>query len=186
MDTAGLHATTDPVETLGVERTQAAIADAAAVVAVFDRAVPLTEEDRVIGEIVGRRPGIAVLNKADLAASVARAEIAALVGGVAIVEVSAVTGLGLRTVTEALAHVLFGAATSDEDEVAIFRVRHRDAARRAVEDLDRAASALCAEAPLDLVAQDLAAAATELAGITGEVTSEDVLDRIFADFCIGK
>jgi tRNA modification GTPase len=68
----------------------------------------------------------------------------------------------------------------------MYRARHRDAARRAAEDLARAEAALAAGAPPEIVASDLDAAATALAGITGAVTSEDVLDRVFAEFCLGK
>ena len=79
-----------------------------------------------------------------------------------------------------------GEPAGADDEVVLFRVRHRESARRAVADLSRAESALGNGAPLELVASDLAAAASALGGITGEMTSEDVLDRVFADFCIGK
>jgi tRNA modification GTPase len=187
MDTAGVRATTDVVETLGIERTQAAIADAEGVVMVFDRSTELGNEDRMVAQLVGHVPTIGALAKADLPARLGRDDVASLLGSVPIVEVSARTGVGLAELGEALASLLLAptAAVGDE-EVAIFRVRHRDAARQAIEDLDRADRALRDRAPIDLVADDLAAAASALAGITGEVSSEDVLDRVFAEFCIGK
>jgi tRNA modification GTPase len=100
---------------------------------------------------------------------------------------SAVTGTGLADLAFEIGRVLFGSSDSlDEDEVVIFRVRHRDAARRALADLRRAEAVLAEGSPLELVASDLAAAATALGDITGEMSSEDVLDRVFADFCLGK
>jgi tRNA modification GTPase len=186
MDTAGLRETTDVIEALGVERTEAAIADAVGIVAVFDRSAALSAEDRLVAEIVARTQAIVVLSKADLAPRISRDDVAALVGPLPMLEVSAVTAMGLTALTENLGSLMFGTQPSDEEEVAIFRVRHRDAARRAILDLDRAACALAEGTPIELVADDLAAAAAELGSITGEVSSEDVLDRVFADFCIGK
>ena len=187
MDTAGVRSTTDVVETLGIERTEAAIADAAGVVVVFDRSTELGEEDRMVAGLVGRVPTIAVLAKADLPARLARENVATLLGSVPVLEVSARTGGGLAALGDALATLLLTPTVAGgDDEVAIYRVRHRDAARQAIEDLDRAEHALRNRAPIDLVADDLTAAAAALAGITGEVSSEDVLDRVFAEFCIGK
>jgi tRNA modification GTPase len=185
-DTAGIRDTGDSVERLGVERTRAAIADAACVVAVFDRSEPLGASDRLVAAAVAGRPLVTVLNKCDLPQGVAAREVGVLTGG-APIELSTVTGSGLATLATALEHRLFGPAdNAAEDEVAIFRVRHRDAARRAAADLARAEAALAAQAPAELIASDLAAAAAALATITGEITTEDVLDRVFAEFCIGK
>lgn len=186
-DTAGMCETGDVVERLGVERTRATLNDAACAIAVFDRARPLDADDRLVGAAVAGRPVVAVLNKSDLPLRADPCEVAALVPGAPLVEVSARTGAGLAALADAIACALTGpAAGGGEEEVAIFRVRHRDAARRAAEDLVRAEAALAARAPAELIASDLAAAATALGAITGEVTSEDVLDRVFAEFCIGK
>jgi tRNA modification GTPase len=154
---------------------------------VLDRARPLDPDDRLVAEAIVGRPTVVVLNKSDLPQAVDPREVTALIEDAPIIEVSALTGAGLAELTAALAAALFApAAHAGEDEVAIFRVRHRDAARRAAEDLARAEEALAAAAPVELIASDLAAAAAELGAITGEVTSEDVLDRVFAEFCIGK
>ena len=185
-DTAGLGDTADPIERLGVERARAAIADAACVVAVFDRSQPLERADGLVVEaLVGRR-AVAVLNKRDLPARTGAAELRALVGATAVVELSALSGDGLADLEAAVAALLVGGDPSDDDEVVLFRVRHWEAVQRAVAELRRAEEALAAHRPLDLVAADLTAAAAALGTITGAVTSEDVLDRVFAEFCIGK
>jgi tRNA modification GTPase len=128
-----------------------------------------------------------VLNKADLPGHATPDDVTAMLGSVPIVEVSAVTGAGLADLSCEIGRLLFGSADDSRDEqVVLFRVRHRDAVRRAAEDLIRAETALAEGSPLELVASDLAAAGTSLGEITGDVTCEDVLDRIFADFCLGK
>jgi tRNA modification GTPase len=186
-DTAGIRDTDDAVERLGVERTRAAIADAACVVAIFDRSEPLDASDRLVVAAVAGRPVVTVLNKCDLPARAAAPEVGVLTGDAPPVEVSAVTGIGIAALVAALEQRLLAPGDDGaEDEIAIFRVRHRDAAKRAAADLARAEAALAHLAPAELIASDLSAAAGALAMITGEVTAEDVLDRVFAEFCIGK
>lgn len=187
MDTAGIRDTDDTVEALGVARSRRAIDDSGCVLAVFDRSARLSVEDGLVAEVVKTRPAVAVLNKADLPKRLHREEVQRLLGAVPIVEVSATTGAGLAELSGAIGRLLLRSGEDlADDEVVLFRVRHRESARRAVADLSRAESALGNGAPLELVASDLAAAASALGGITGEMTSEDVLDRVFADFCIGK
>ncbi|HEY2387283.1 MAG TPA: tRNA uridine-5-carboxymethylaminomethyl(34) synthesis GTPase MnmE [Candidatus Binatia bacterium] len=185
-DTAGIRDTDDPIERLGVERARAAIADAACVVAVFDRSVALERADELVATVLATRPAVAVLNKRDLPARMGAAQLRVLVGAVPIVEVSALTGEGLGDLESAVATILLGGEPVGDDEVVLFRVRHWEAVQRAAAELRRAEEALAARRPLDLIAADLAAAAASLGAITGAVTSEDVLDRVFAEFCIGK
>lgn len=186
-DTAGIRDTADLVEHLGTERTRAAIADGGCAIVVLDGARPLDGDDRLVAAAVGGRPCIVLLNKSDLTQRCEEAAVGGLFPGVPVLRVSAVTGAGLPAVGTALAGVLFaGGDAGVEDEIAIFRVRHRDEARRASTDLARAEEALRTGAPLELIASDLAGAADALGAITGVVTSEDVLDRVFAEFCIGK
>jgi len=186
-DTAGIRETRDSVERLGVERTCAAIADAACVVAIFDRSAPLDTSDRLVAASVAGRPLLTVLNKCDLPPRAAASEVTALTGSGPPLELSAVTGSGLAPLAAALAQRLLGDEDcAAEDEIAIFRARHRAAAQRAAADVTRAEAALAAQAPAELIASDLSAAASALAMITGEVATEEVLDRVFAEFCIGK
>jgi tRNA modification GTPase len=185
-DTAGIHETDDAIERLGVERARAALEDAGAVLAIFDRSCALDAADEAVAAAVRGRPLIVVLNKSDLPAAITPADVASLVGDAPLVELSALAGDGLGDLEGAIARVVLSDADASDDEVGIFRERHRDAARRAGLALARAEEALAARAPLELVASDLAAAADALGSITGEVTSEDILDRVFAEFCIGK
>lgn len=187
MDTAGLRVAEDVVEAMGVARSRSAIADAAGVVVVFDRSVALDPEDTLVSESLRGKVCLAVLNKADLPAASSLGDVEALVGSVPVVEVSAVTGAGIGQLSSAIGRMLEASSDAfEDDELVIFRVRHRDAARRAVDDLRRAEDAMNGRLPLELIASDLASAAAALGDITGEVTNEDVLDRVFADFCLGK
>jgi tRNA modification GTPase len=187
MDTAGIRDADDIVESMGVERTRRAVEDAACVVAVFDGSSSLADEDALVAESVKGKPTVIALNKADLPSRLGRDRIEALLGPLPIIDVSALTGTGVGDLSTRLGELLFGSREDAlDDEIVLFRARHRDAARKAIADLSRAEDALESDAPLELAASDLAAAATSLAEITGSITSEDVLDRVFADFCLGK
>jgi tRNA modification GTPase len=186
MDTAGLRDTDDVVEAMGVDRSRAALDEADAILVVFDRSAVLDAMDRIVADAVGRRRCLAVLNKADLLKQTTEQDVRGLLGDVVVVELSAATGAGTKELVSGLGQLLASGAGIRDDEVVLFRSRHRDAGRRALTDLEHAQEAAKDGLPLELVASDLAAAAAALGDITGEVTTEDVLDRVFADFCLGK
>jgi tRNA modification GTPase len=147
----------------------------------------MTEDDELVADAVKCAPNVVALNKSDLPPALTAERLRTLVGPCPIVELSARSGAGLEELVAVIGTSLFGAGTTkQDDEVTIFRSRHFDAARIAVADLASAEESLAKGMPLEIVASDLTAAATSLAEITGEVTSEDVLDRVFADFCLGK
>jgi tRNA modification GTPase len=186
MDTAGLRDTADVVEALGVERTRHAADDARCVLAIFDGSAVLQAEDAYVAELA-RKPGaIAVVNKTDLTTKLSDGELRPLVGTAPIMRVSAVSQEGFGALTAAIAAAVFGGEDGGDDEVVLFRARHHDAVREAIAHLARAEGAIEDGAPLELVASDLHLAASALSSITGAITSEDVLDRVFADFCLGK
>ena len=132
-DTAGIRITDDPVEQLGVARTRAAIQDASCVLALFDASASLDDDDRMVASAIEGRPVVAAMNKSDLPARVDAEEIRRILPGPPLLAVSAATGSGLGELTATLARVVFGSSGHDqgESEIVIFRVRHRDAARRA-------------------------------------------------------
>lgn len=186
-DTAGIRDACDGVERLGAERAHAAIEDAGCVLAVLDGSDALDEDDQMVAAAIGERAVIVLVNKSDLRQSAPEAEIARAFPRAIRIRVSALTRHGLDEVERALGTALFGGSDAGgEDEVTLFRERHRDAARVASEGLARAESGLLARVPTELIASDLAAATDALGSITGEISNEDVLDRVFSEFCLGK
>jgi tRNA modification GTPase len=202
VDTAGLTESADPVERIGVERSRAAARTADLALLVVDSSQPLTPADhatvadlRGLGfgsagedtpeDPAGGRPLILVLNKSDLPPACAEEEATALWPGAPVVRTSALAPEGVADLETAIAGLaLDGLAHAGEALVA--SARHRDALRRAAEALRTAGEALASEIPLDLVALDLRDALDALGEITGETATADLLERIFAEFCIGK
>ena len=168
VDTAGLHATEDPIETLGIARTERAVAGA-------DLVLRLVPPGGAAPSPAGGRgaPELVVYSKRDLWPSAPP--------GLAL---SVATGEGLAELLAAIADAL-GARVSDEG-LTIARDRHRIALASAVEAVTRAADAITRGEPPELAAVDLQDALDALAELVGLTTIEDVLDRLFATFCIGK
>ena len=182
IDTAGIRHTEDAVERIGVERSRASLERADLVLLVLDRAQPLREEDRELLALVRERSVIVILNKADLPAALSREEIDL---DAPVVELSATTGAGLPELEAAMRDLLLGPGVQSESP-ALANLRQREAAERASVALEQAALSAAAGASEELLAVDLMAAAAALGEITGEDVRENVIQNLFARFCVGK
>ena len=186
IDTAGITETDDPVERIGVERSQRALATADIVLLVVDQSAPLTEEDMAIAALTHGRPTILVGNKADQPSLLNPAPLIAAHSTLqAHVITSAATGAGLSELGGTVARTLLG-NSGLTGETLVTNPRHRDALNRSVEHLQSAVQALESGIPIDLVAVDVTAAVQALGEVTGETVGEDLLATIFSRFCIGK
>jgi tRNA modification GTPase len=168
IDTAGLRQTDDPIEGFGVERSRFALENSDVVWYVYDASVGWTPSDEEVWRTI-ERPAIGVANKSDLAV------------GDRGIEVSATKGSGIDALTSATLGVI-GA----NEPGALVNARHAPLLQEALCAIDRVAVTLSSDTPTDLAAVDLQAAIRALGEVTGETTPPDVLERIFADFCIGK
>jgi len=185
-DTAGLRelAHADAVERLGIQRTSTKIVEADLLLTVIDASCPIDAEDLAVLKTTNGLPRIIVLNKIDLG------ELASVRGGVvngeAIVSISAKERRGLADLRRAVVgHVTEGKNLERTGPV-LTNLRHHDALTKAKASLDFALESLRAGHPPDIVGVDVQDAIHHVGAITGVVTSEDILDRIFSEFCIGK
>lgn len=171
-DTAGIRQSTGQVESIGIMRALRALESADLVLAVLDAASGLTGEDEEILARVRPYQHLLILNKDDLQAQ------ADLPRGI---RISAKTGEGLAELRQAIA-----AAAGQPGEGALSNARHMQLARRAADSLHQAAEAMRQGAPLDLCAVDLHEALYTLGEVTGDQVSQELLDRVFSRFCVGK
>jgi len=182
VDTAGIHATDDLVEQLGIGRSQAALAAADAVLLVFDVASGWGPADQRVRDLVPAGvPLLLVGNQCDRCGLAAGAVEG---GGPAQVLISALNGDGETELGQMLLQSC-GASASEGLQVAL-NDRQRQLAAGAAESLQRSLEAAADGLPWDFWTIDLAAAAATLGEITGETVTEAVLDRVFSRFCIGK
>lgn len=182
IDTAGLRDSADEVERIGIDRAREELDKADVVLMVVDSARALDDEEKALLSKSGKTPVIA-LNKSDLETVVTVEELKELSADAVIVHTSALTGEGVDDLRKALYDTALHGASPEE--AYLTGERHIQAAKTAVEALYRALDAL-QTFTMDCAALDLRAAWESLGSITGENTTEDVVDRIFAKFCLGK
>lgn len=181
IDTAGLRESQDAIEMEGIRRSRESLARAELILHVLDASEPLNQDDnKYFAEFAGKKR-ILVRNKVDLPV---RCEWPA--GLVPPVDVSCATGLGIESLKDAIKDAVWsGQVTAGMLEVMI-NSRHQDALNRARAAASRSLDALQAGATLELVALDLRIAVAAVGEIVGKTSTEDLLDSIFSQFCIGK
>ena len=180
IDTAGIRDTEDEVERLGVQRSRAALERAELVIAVVDGSRDYTAEDREILQAAeAAKRGLVVLSKRDLTAVTEQLETR-----LPVIPVSSVTGEGLDALEQAIA-ALFPLPDTPAGEI-LTNARQRDAVARAVEYLHAALDALEQGLTPDLVLTETEGAMAALGELSGRSVREDVTNRIFQRFCVGK
>ena len=186
IDTAGLRDSDDPIEQLGVERSRAAMDEAALVLLVVDGTEKPTQEDADLARTIAEagKPFILVRSKRDLAGEHAD-ELEALSQGAPTVSLSARTGEGLEELGQAVA-ALFPQGSEDKAGELITNARQAEAAGRALNCVVRANQALSDGVTPDALLTDVEEALKALGELTGQSVREDVTDRIFSKFCVGK
>ncbi len=204
IDTAGITPSNDPVEQMGVQRSRSAAESADVVLLVFDGAEPLTGQDRQVSEelkimgfgggadttlqvsTVRSRPVVVVINKADRERRLEIEKVHCMWPGAPFVVTSTLSGEGLPELEETVANLVLAGKTLHSESALVTSARHQEALRLAAEHLRASLVPLDRGLPLDFVSIDLRAAYDVLGEITGETASDDLLDKIFSEFCIGK
>ena len=180
-DTAGQRDTSDPIEKIGVDRAIKAVETADVLLIVIDAAEPLAPEDAAMLKNADQR-AIVCLNKSDLMPVVARDTIEAITS-CDICEISAQVGTGIPALINEIARRIGADAEQDGQLMA---QRHIELVQRAAAALENAVAAIDSGMPLDTAAIDLREAMSTLMQITGEDVTEEVIDRVFSTFCVGK
>lgn len=186
IDTAGIREANDALETEGVRRAKAALRSAEIGLFLLDGSMPIDHDDLVASQDVSIPNFLIILNKSDLPSAVSKADVAQHFGSHPVRRISCHSGEGTA---ELLGELVSLAARGKAD--ASFQsfetsVRRRAALRKAVESLRRAEEIIISEEGSELVALELREALFSIGELTGETASEDILERIFSEFCIGK
>jgi tRNA modification GTPase len=181
VDTAGLREAKDEAETIGVRKTRETLAEADVVMVVLDASVPLRDDEgELIASLAGRR-ALVVRNKSDLNAG---ADVPPELPMLS-VATSALSGEGMPALREALAELVRNPAGESESGI-LTSLRHFEAVSGAVAALGAAREAIGKKIPHEMLLLDLYGGLRQLDSLTGETTAEDILNRIFSSFCIGK
>ena len=182
VDTAGLREAGDEIEAEGVRRSRESLARAEMILQVLDASEPITNFDQSLLEEFAAKKRIIVVNKTDLPSRlVLPAEL-----NLAVVEISCRTGEGIERLKDAIKQIVLGGEIRAEMWQVMINARHQDALNRARSSVRQAIIALQAGQTLELAALDLRIAMNAVGEIVGKTTTEDLLDSIFSQFCIGK
>jgi tRNA modification GTPase len=181
VDTAGLREGLEEAEQMGIARSREALADAALVLVVLDATQQLNDEEHRLLRAIEGRPALVVVNKCDLAEG---NEVIGEVGGMPVLRTSALTGEGIAELRERILALATGGAASEPGMLT--SLRHHQAITTALAALGDAAQANEGGIPHEMILLDLYRGLWALDSLTGQTTSDDILNLIFSTFCIGK
>jgi tRNA modification GTPase len=182
IDTAGIRSANEPVEEEGIRRSGKALDQAELVLLVVDGSEKLTKEDRELIERCRSRPFIVVINKTDIRQVVDKAYL----GDLFSTAISAKTGAGLEDLKRTITSHIWQGKTHESYHEIFVNMRHHESLALCKHHLFETAKGLHQKRSFELIAADLRSACEALAEVTGRTIDEDVLDKIFSTFCIGK
>jgi tRNA modification GTPase len=182
VDTAGLREAADGIEKEGIRRSHEIVSRAELILHVFDGSEPFGTEDAHYLERFASAKRIVVRNKIDLPT---RLTLPAAFQG-PLVEVCSLTGQGIEELRDTIQQLFWAGSVRAEMLEVMINARHQDALRRAREAMSRTLESMQAGLALDLVALDLRIAVQAVGEIVGQTATDDLLDSIFSQFCIGK
>ncbi len=186
IDTAGIRETEDLVERIGVERSKEFFNKADLIILVLDASQELTEEDREIIEHIEDKRAIVLLNKTDLPEKIKREELEELLIDKKIIRISILEGKGLEEIEEEIVSMVYGGAVKAKDTSFVTNVRHKNSLEKALKSIEEGIDAVNQNLPYDLIEVDIKDCYDALGEITGDTVDDDIVNRIFANFCLGK
>ena len=185
IDTAGIRTTDDVVEKIGVDKSKDYIEKADLILALFDGSKPLGSEDEAIIALLKEHEALILLNKADLELQVSKEELEQKTA-LPVITLSTVTEHGLDELTKAITAKAYLGSNDGEEGSFVNDERQADILRKTDSHLKAALETIGSDMGLDFTSIDLRSAWEKLGELTGDTVGEDIIDEIFAKFCIGK
>ena len=186
IDTAGIRDAKDEVEKIGIKKSIEIANDAELVIAIFDSSKELNEEDIKILELIKNKNTIIVLNKMDLKPQITKGNEKILETNKTVIEISALNKTGIEELYNEISN-MFGLNKIEVDNSEIItNIRHKNLVNQAIQNLDKSMQAINNNMPIDIISIDMQDILNSLGEITGESVSENIINEIFAKFCLGK
>ena len=186
VDTAGIRETEDVVERIGVEKSREFFSAADLSIVVLDSSRSLDPEDMEILESVQPNKTIVLLNKTDLDRVIDLDKIKEYIAEENIIEISALQHEGIEKIHDKIEEMVFAGTVRNSSDLVVTNSRHKDALYKAKQSIEDALNAIESYMPLDFVEVDFKNIWDYLGYINGDTVTEDLLDTIFSNFCIGK
>ncbi len=186
IDTAGIQGSDDPVEREGIERTRRAAQEAKMILMVFDGSTSLSDQDlEIAGMSNDSQALVAVINKSDLKQKILAVDLEKILPGIEIIYTSAIREEGILQLEEAVSRQLDLLFNTNTENNYMFSVRHEEVLSEAIDFMKNALDVVNNQ-PIELVSLELQNAWEKMGEITGDTVNEDLLDKVFSEFCLGK
>ncbi len=186
IDTAGIRQAKDEVEKIGIIKAKEMAKEADLVISIFDSTKELTQEDLEILALVKNKKSIIILNKIDLEPVLTEENQLLREASEHIIKMSALNYIGIEELYDKITKLFELNEINLDSEVVITNVRHKNLISKAIENVKKTKRTIEEEMPLDIVAILIKDILEDLGNITGEVVTEDIINEIFAKFCLGK
>lgn len=186
VDTAGIRDTEDIVEKIGVERSRKALSEADLILFVLNNNEPLTEEDRTLYEVIKNEDAIVIVNKTDLERRLDIEEVKTMIGNTPLIQTSMLKQEGIDELELQIRDLFFGGEVQNQDMTYVSNSRHISLLKQARQTIQDAIDAAEAGIPMDMVQIDLTRTWEILGEIIGESASDELINQLFSQFCLGK
>jgi len=186
IDTAGIRETSDEVEKIGVAKSREIAETADLVIAIFDSSKDLTEEDMEILELAKSKKSVIILNKIDLESKINEETPELKRASDCIIKISALNKIGIEKLYDEITNLFNLNQINVDNEIVITNIRHKNLITKAIESVKKTKETIENQMPLDIIAIFIKDILEDLGNITGEVVTENIIDEIFAKFCLGK
>ena len=186
VDTAGIRETSDKVEKMGIEKSKEAFNQADFILFLLDGSQPLEEEDLQIMELLEDRKSLVLINKRDLGAVLSAEDISAKLPASQVIEASLLQGQGITEIEDAVEELVYGGEITQKESMMVNNVRHIELLQQGRRSLEDALQMTQMREALDFIEVDVKSAYEQLGEIIGETVSDDIINEVFARFCLGK
>lgn len=186
VDTAGIRESGDVVERMGVEKSKVYAEKADLVLMMLDASQPMAEEDREILSLIRGKKSLMLLNKTDLQQKISLEKVIEFVPREQILMISIKENKGFEALINGLKEMFFHGETAKAEDAILGNTRHKNALFQGKEAMERCLVTINTRMPEDFISMDLQDANRALGEITGDVADEEIIDRIFTKFCLGK
>ncbi|HDH6113645.1 TPA: tRNA uridine-5-carboxymethylaminomethyl(34) synthesis GTPase MnmE [Staphylococcus aureus] len=186
VDTAGIRETEDIVEKIGVERSRKALSQADLILFVLNNNEALTQEDYTLYEVVKNEDVIVIVNKMDLEQNININEVKDMIGDTPLIQTSMLKQEGIDELEIQIRDLFFGGEVQNQDMTYVSNSRHISLLKQARQTIQDAIDAAESGVPMDMVQIDLTRTWEILGEIIGETASDELIDQLFSQFCLGK
>ena len=186
IDTAGIRKANDEVEKIGIEKSKEIANEADLIIAIFDASKELTQEDLEILNLAKNKKTIIILNKMDLESKIDENDERLKAVSNSILKISALKKQGIEELYDEISNLFELNEINLDQDIVITNVRHKNLIEKALESVKKAKETMENKMPLDIIAIFIKDILEDLANITGEIVTDDIIDEIFSKFCLGK